>query len=237
MRLPPYWGDESLSAFVDQAFKNVLATFVGKKPGFGLLVRIDQSFLKIGENLLNPPDLFGGLLLLRSHSAFRAACRLAMSGQIPEAFPVLRTCLEYSLYALHINRKPELGELWLRRHDDKDLMRAVRREFTHSNVMSTLRERDQDLSRIIEDLYERTIDFGGHPNERAITGSMILKRKKDRIELQQIYLHGDSLSLDYALKSTAQVGLGSLCVFRHIFRERFDILGVSDVIGELRRCL
>jgi hypothetical protein len=235
MRLPPRWSDDALSSFLNQAFQNTLATFVRKQQGFALLVRIDNSFLRIGENLVNPPDILGATLLLRSHSAFRAACRLATSGQAPDAFPVLRACLEYALYALHINTTPPLGEVWIRRHDDEDAKRRVRREFQHVTVMETLRARDAILHPIIEQLYDRAIDFGAHPNERAITGSMTLQEQPDRVVIQQIYLHGDSLSLDHVIKTSAQIGLGSLCILRHIFRERFDILGLRDVIDQLRR--
>ena len=117
MSLPPRWSDDPLSAFLDQAFKNTLATFVHKHAGFDLLSHIDRSFLRIGENLVNPPDILGAVLLLRSHSAFRAACRLTLSGQVTDAFPPLRACLEYALYALHISQNNCLGEVWLRRHD------------------------------------------------------------------------------------------------------------------------
>lgn len=233
--IPPRWGDDRLSGFLDQAFNNTLATFVQKNARFQVLERVDQNFLRIGENLINPPDMIGALLLLRSHSAFRGACRLSMSGQVPDAFPVLRACLEYALYALHINANGALGEVWLRRHDDAASLRRVRQEFTHAAVMGTLQARDRSLQPIIQQLYERSIDFGAHPNERAITGSMTIQRKPGRVELQQIYLHGDSLSLDHGLKTTAQVGLGSLCIFQHIFLERFRILGIQDMIDQLRR--
>lgn len=235
MSLPPRWGDDRLSSFVDQAFKNSLASFVQKHARFAVLERVDQNFLRIGENLINPPDLFGALLLLRAHSAFRGACRLSMSGQVPDAFPILRACLEYSLYALHINTTPALGEVWLRRHDDAASLRRVRQEFTNAAVMATLRNRDANLFPIIDQLYERSIDFGAHPNERAITGSMAIERQPGRVEIQQIYLHGDSLSLDHGLKTTAQVGLGSLCIFQHIFLERFRLLGIQDMLDQLRR--
>lgn len=235
MSLPPRWGDDSLSSFLDQAFKNTLTTFVRKYPGFELLLRIDGSFLRIGENLVNPPDILGAALLLRSHSAYRGACRLATSGQAPDTFPVLRVCLEYALYALHINTNPPLGEVWMRRHDDEGAKRLVRREFQHVAVMDTLRGHDANLHPIIEHLYERAVDFGAHPNERAMTGSMQLEEGPDRVVLQQIYLHGDSLSLDHVIKTTAQIGLGSLSIFRHIFRQRFDLLGIQDVLDQLRR--
>jgi hypothetical protein len=234
LSLPPRWADDSLSAFIDQAFRNTLATFVHKRSETELLIEIDESFMKIGSNLLNPSDVIGALLLLRSHSAFRAACRLAMSGQISDALPSMRACLEYALYALHINSNPPQGELWIRRHDDDASLRAVRREFTYSNVIKTLRLRNAALCSTIEVLYERTIDFGGHPNERAVTGSMTMSRADDRIEMQQIYLHGDSLLLDHGLKTTAQVGLGSLCIFGYLFKERFEILRVQPVIDELK---
>jgi len=237
MSLPPRWGDDRLSSFVDQAFNNTLGSFVQKHARFAVLERVDQNFLRIGENLINPPDFFGALLLLRAHSAYRAACRLAMSGQVPDAFPVLRACLEYSLYALHINTTPALGEVWLRRHDDAASLRRVRQEFTNAGVMATLRNRDANLFPIIEQLYERSIDFGAHPNERAITGSMAIERQPGRVEIQQIYLHGDSPSLDHGLKTTAQVGLGSLCIFQHIFLQRFRLLGIQDMIDQLRRDL
>ncbi len=237
MSLPPRWGDDPLSAFLQQAFRNSLATFVQKNPGFELLSRIDRSFLRIGENLVNPPDILGAVLLLRSHSAYRAACRLTVSGQVTDTFPQLRACLEYALYALRINQNGALAEAWLRRHDDDASHRTVRREFQHVTVMQTLEAVDPDLHRIIAALYERTIDFGAHPNERAVTGSMVMEREPGRVEIQQIYLHGDSLALDHAIKTTAQVGLGSLCVLQHIFRQRFEILGLRDVIDELRRVL
>ena len=235
MHLPPHWGDDALSLFLNQAFRNTLATFVRKGQGFQMLARVDKNFLRIGANLVNPPDLLGATLLLRSHSAFRAACRLATSGQVPGTFSVLRACLEYALYALHINSDQTLGETWMRRHDNADANRRVRRDFQHVTVMKTLRARDEKLHLIIEKLYERAVDFGAHPNERAITGSMTLQERPDAVLLQQIYLHGDSLSLDHVIKTSAQIGLGSLCIFRHIFRERFEILGLPEVIDQLRR--
>jgi hypothetical protein len=125
----------------------------------------------------------------------------------------------------------------MRRHDDAAALRQVKRDFQHVTVMETLRTRDADLHPIIVQLYERTIHFGTHPNERAIAGSMVLEKQPGRVELKQIYLHGDSLPLDHVLKTTAQIGLGSLCMLRHVFRERFEILGLRDILDRLRRQL
>ena len=119
-------------------------------------------------------------------------------------------------------------------HDDSASHQAVRREFKTFILMKTLRSRDRHLCSTIENLYDRTIDFGGHPNERAVTGSMEIKEENKETVFMQIQLHGDSLSLDYALKTTAQIGLGSLCIFQMLFKERFQILGLNSAVERLR---
>ena len=116
-------------------------------------------------------------------------------------------------------------------------MNAVKREFTIRNVKDTLQEVDQRLFDIVEELYARTIDFGGHPNERALTQSLSVRKYKGRTKFEVSYLLGDSLFLDHSMKTVAQIGLGSLCVFRHIFEERFEILGINHEINELRQTL
>ena len=160
-----------------------------------------------------------------------------MSGQAVDTFPVLRSCLEYALYALHINANPTFAEVWLRRHDNVEALREVKQHFKHGRVMETLLKRDAALHAQLSALYERTIDFGGHPNERAVSSSATMTREGDTAVIRNQFLHGDSLAFEHALKTTAQIGLGSLMVFRLIFRERFDLLGLRDTIDALRRVL
>lgn len=236
MKLPPRWGDDSLTEFIQGAAANILATFV-RKPAFGVLVAVDKNFMKIGENLVNPPDILAAFLIHRSHAAFRGACRMAASGQVTETHPLLRSCIEYALYALHINSTPGLGELWLNRHEDADTLKQCRKAFSHIKVVESLEKRDAALHKIVEKLYEQTIDFGAHPNERAITGSLLIEEGTNEKTFQNIYLHGDAVSLDHALKMTAQVGLGSLLMFEHIFRDRFRLLAIDVELQKLRSVL
>jgi hypothetical protein len=139
MKLPPKWGEDHLSSFITSALKNALATFVRKPEQYALISQIDGHYHSIAENLNNPSDFLGAMLLLRSHSAFRGAASLGLSGQIPDAFPLLRASLEYALYAFHINRNPGLGEQWIKRHDDATSLRAAKKAFRHVTVMETLR--------------------------------------------------------------------------------------------------
>ena len=232
--LPPKWADDSLTEYANQAFQNMLATFVGKKPQFNILIELDGYYFKIASNLDHPTDMLAPLFFMRSHAAFRAGCQLASGGQIVETFGVLRACLECALYGLHIHANESLGEKWLQRHDNAESLGTMKREFLHVNVMRTLRNEDKPLCEVIESLYQQTIDFGGHPNERAITGSMLMESNDKQITYQQIYLHGDSLSLEHGLKTAARVGLSSLYILRRVFRERFDILGITNGLDKLR---
>ena len=90
------------------------------------------------------------------------------------------------------------------------------------------------LSEVVETLYERIIDFGAHPNERAVSGSGKIINGEERKELMQIHMHGDGLALEHALKTTAQCGLGSLLILREIFPERFALLNIGKDIDRLR---
>lgn len=235
MRLPKRWAEDPLSEFIQDAFKNSLATFVHKKHAFDLLLKTDGAFRRIGQNLDNAGNPLAPALLHRSHSAFLASCRLSMSGQATETFPLLRSCLEYALYALHINENPSYAEVWLRRHENEESLRTVKRSFKHVHVMETLLNFDEALHNDLSQLYEQTIDFGGHPNERGVSSSTAMRTEGDTIVIRNQLLHGDSLALGYALKITAQIGLGSMKVFRLIFRERFDLLGLRDTIDSLER--
>ena len=215
--LPPKWTNDSLSDFADAAFRNMLATFVQKKPQFGMLIEIDGLYVEIGKSLSHPENVLAPLFVTRSHSAYRTGCQLASGGQVSEAFCVLRACLECALYCLHIYEHDSLGEVWLRRHDTEASLNASRKKFSHGKVIATLRKTDPKLCSTIQGLYERTIDYGGHPNERSITGSMKMEASEDEVGVKQYYLHGDSLYLEHGLKSSAQIGLGGLYILRHRF--------------------
>ena len=113
----------------------------------------------------------------------------------------------------------------------------MKNQFQHKKIIRTVQRTDVKLYDAVILLYERTIDFGGHPNERAITGSMKIGDGANSKEYSQIYLHGDGLALELALKTTAQCGLGSLLVFQCIYPERFALLGISAKLHRLRRKL
>jgi hypothetical protein len=90
---------------------------------------------------------------------------------------------------------------------------------------------------VAELLYDRTIDNGAHPNEQALMQVLQLNERAEHVEFKMIYLEGDSIQLRLALKTTAQVGVCSLSLFRSIYKERFDILGVTGAIDHIKNGL
>lgn len=233
----PDWGKDDLTAFLDSVHSNQFATFHNMKDRYVLLQRVDQCFLKIGKNLTNPKNPLAALFLYRSHSAYRAACGTSMAGQAVETFVLLRSCLEYPGYALRIDTKPELGEIWLKRHDSTNSLNKMRQEFRNSNVRIEVNNHSKTLGAIFEKLYERTVHFGGHPNDRALAGSLKIEDSEDATSLIQIYLHPGDLAMEHALKSTAQIGVCALHVFQLIFKARFELLGVRTELEQLRKNL
>lgn len=162
---------------------------------------------------------------------------MTASGQVAEAFPLLRLCIEYALYALYINSNPNMGEIWMCRHDDDAARARCRKSFKHESVIASLEKRDPGLFKNIKKLYELTIDFGAHPNEQAITSNVMIEEESDKKTYQSLYLHGDGIFLDHAIKTAAQIGLGSLLIFEHIFRDCFRLLGINFELQELRKIL
>lgn len=235
MQSPPVgWGKDKLSDFIDVATNNSFATFHNKKTEYELLEEIDSYFELIITNLTGRSEILVSMLFARAHSTYRGAVRLAISGQCPEAFSLLRTAIECSIYALRIYKNPYLVEVWLNRHENDASLTKAKSEFSYSKALLTLESSDKNHADKINLLYQRCIDFGAHPNEMSVTGNMEINQLNNTHEFLQKYLVGDSDSLDHVLKSTAQIGFGVLYVFRLIYRERFDLLEITYKLDALK---
>ena len=95
-------------------------------------------------------------------------------------------------------------------------------------------ELDATEGAVAKVLYDRTIDSGAHPNELALMQTLQINKSADQIEFKSNYLDQDSLALRVALKATAQVGVCALSLFRVVYRERFAILGVTDLLRHVK---
>jgi hypothetical protein len=233
-RLPPRWGTDELSRFLHDAFKHNLATFVHKPGEFAHLARIDAVFYKAKVAINGNPNFLESLFLSRSHSAFLAAVRSTTSGQIPETYPLLRSCLEYALYAHHIACDEKRGFVWLSRHENADAMKACRKEFMHTKVIGSLAEHHPRLHASIEVIYERTIDYGAHPNQRGLATSTKMVDTEGDSLVRVAQLQGAGPEMDMTMQAAADVGVGALSIFEKIFEARFQSQVIDAELKLLR---
>ena len=141
------------------------------------------------------------------------------------------------LHALHIQRDPPLGIVWLKRHDSADDLKTAKKAFEVRAIKETIAVADRKASAVFDELYRRMIDHGAHPNLHGILGNATIEQEPARAMLQHILLQGDGLALDHAVKSTAQVGVCCLDILECAFRARFELLGIGHALIELRKGL
>ena len=234
---PPSWGYDEITRMFDNARGNEFATYANIKGEIQRLIDIDALYRKVVDGLNHSKDWFAGFFVLRAHSNYLAACRMSWSGQIPECYALLRSCLENALYGIYLAKNPDSRETWLRRHDSDQHKRKVRNEFKIRTMLDFAKEIAKNEGEVAKILYERTIDYGAHPNERALMQTLQLNKRDKHVEFRVVYLEGDSVQLRLALKTTAQVGVCTISLFRPVYKERFDILGVTDVIEHIKKGL
>lgn len=231
---PPNWEANEISKFFDAARLNEFATFANLKREVARLSDIDLVYRKAIDGLNHSEDWFSGFFVVRAHSNFLAACRLCWSGQVPESYALLRSCLENALYGLYLARNPESCETWLRRHDDAATKKKVKDEFKVGTLLNLAAAVDTTEGAVARVLYERTIDSGAHPNELALMQTLQINESANHVELKSNYLDSDSFALRLALKTTTQVGACTLSLFCAVYPERFDILGLTDLLRHVK---
>ena len=231
---PVDFGKDDLSKYLEFAHNNIYANFINCSEDFNKLQKLDGAFKKIVENISNQDDIVFGLLMMRCHSSFLNAIRILLSGAIPETYILLRSTIEASLYCLHMDGRDDLWNIWLNRHQSDVDLTKCRNEFSYKNIKKSLHKKDFQLCKVIDILYEGTINFGAHPNEMAVTAVTKLDKSNGNISFSTSYLLGDSLQYRAALKYTLQVGVGVLSIFELMRDKRFLILGINEIICNIK---
>jgi hypothetical protein len=235
--VPPGWGTDELSRFWDAGRQNQFGTFAQKQPIYKRLSDIDALFVRVSKDWLNPPDEIAAMLFLRCHSAFRTAASLASAGQAAESYVMNRAVLEYAAYALHLHRDATVRMIWLNRHQSAVDLKAARDAFTHAKVLATVTAVNQHAAKRFQSLYQHAIDFGGHPNERSVTGNMKMIEETNRRVMLAVMQHADGPELDMALITTARCAICALEILQGVFKARFELLGINAAMLELRKGL
>lgn len=239
---PPIgWAEDALTGFLDQAHRNRWATFARLPSPTSLLKDIAALFVGFSRGWMNPANEVAALVSIRATSAFFAAAQHALAGQEADIFPSSRACVEYAAYALFMIRRPDATEVWVRRHDSAEAFSAVRRVFTHAAVAAEADAADPWVGELYRALYQEAIDFGAHPNERAVTSNARMVRTEQGREIQQVLLHDTEEDIQFGLAHVAEVGICALTVLSlafpdRILGERAAMLAAMRALVDALRC-
>jgi len=235
--LPLGWGSDSLSKFIESARHNTLAAFQKYPSTYSILKDIDLIYYElIIVNSVDVDKLIPWSMLLRTHAAYIGSVRLALSGQGSESYMVLRGCLENSLYGLYLSGNPTHRKIWVERVKDEECKKKMKNAFRISNLFTKLEEIDKATYETTKILYDLAIEYGGHPNPSTVAMNLTEIREKDRVYLGHNYI-SDSITNQLCLKVTASIGICALLIFRNVFHERYDELGISAKLDELKRAV
>jgi hypothetical protein len=231
----PTWGDDNLSKFLDVVHSNQKANFVNFGEPYAVLLRINDSFYKLGKHLGNARPVMVATLCLRCQYAYKGAAGLALSGQVVEAFALIRSTLEYAGYGLMIFRDPPLETAFINRHQTDADMRAHKQTFNVGKVKSTIASYDSNLAALFNTFYKLAIDFGAHPNPHGTFSAIKMENVPEGTAITTLALSNDPHAIAHALKSVGQAGLTALFIFQHVFKEKFELLGIRAELDALRR--
>lgn len=224
---PDAWQGE-LFEFIEDCWNNSIAVVGNNNVVAARISAIDLIFHQVAQGL-KPKEaelLIPVMLLLRAFSAFRAAAMVGLS--LPaESFALQRSCLEHAGYAKLIAADIKLSRLWAQR--DENLV-EIRKQFTNRAVREAIEQEDADLGKVYQELYDRSIDFGAHPNEKAVLGSVV----PGTIDTGNMMI-AMLVQLHHGLRSCAQVGICSLKVFNLLFPAHFATHGFADKIAAASR--
>lgn len=232
--VPRGWGDDPLTSYLDNYRDNQIATFANKRAQVADLIRIDGLLLKLLHGAVNPRPFVPMTFMLRAHAAYRAAVGAVMAGQLYESQTLMRLCLEHAAYGFYIGGDSERWKRWMNRNDSTATKKVVRDEFQHVKVKTYITGQAKRLGEQFELLYERLIDFGAHPNEQGFSLNSAIRKDSGNVHFDTVYLQGDGLPLDFALKTAGQVGLWILFVMQPLYKERYELLGIRAELEEIR---
>ncbi len=208
-----------LEDFFDELRANQRANRVLYPQLYSVIERLNDCFVRSGIDIFSPKPVVAGVLLERCEYAFKTAAGMALAGQVVEVCLVVRSMLECSGYCLLICEKPALEDVFLARHGSDMEMAAQKKAFTIKNVRDAIARHNKDFSEYYADLYQHTIDFGGHPNPHALFASAQLNRHEGNTYLKSFAISDDPSMIEFALKLTARSGLLILSVLYSFLRK------------------
>jgi hypothetical protein len=212
----------SLEDFFDEIRANQQANRILYSSLYSVVERLDVCFAQSGMDNTGTRPIVAGVLLARCQYAFKNAAGMALAGQVVEVCPIVRLMLESCGYCLVVCETPALEDVFLARHASDTEMEAQKKAFTIRKIRKAIEKHNRNVADYYEDLYQHTIDFGAHPNTRALFASSELNKHEGNSYLKPYKLSDDPLMIEFALKLTARSGLACLSAMYYVFTHRFN---------------
>ena len=228
------FGSDELTKRISHAWHNIRTTWSQHKPVVQLLSSINDLFMEYGEvfsKLSKEADIesLPAAFLARAYGCYLAAVRISSSGQFAEAFVMFRACIENALYGYYIKENPELGNIWAERHQSKEAGKLMRKKFNLGKIVGFLVTREPKVGTYIKDMYEKSIDFGAHPNVFSIGCNLEYVEDEQKTVIK--IFNTDAFFLGRCLLANARFGLGCLLVFNLIYPKELRSRGVPEELA------
>ncbi len=210
---PPGWGNDSVSKYLQIVHGNNHATFNNYKGYYKRLSEINDIYEKAYELKTTLDDTWSRIFFMKARSSFLSGVQLGGAGLMAECFMVLRGAIESALYGLYVFSHKELYEVWLRRHQDKASFDKVKSIFTVRNVFDCLEKKSTKLKVAVKKIYDMSIDYGAHPNEKSVTSIINMHKDDEQLRIDWSYITNDENVIKLCLVSTARGGIACLKIF------------------------
>lgn len=234
-KIPANWGQDYISYFIKSAYENAIVTFshFSGTPIVEAIYNIDELFKLLAKVNYGQDELLP-FFVGRCHCIYLTTIQLSTSGQVVEAYMVMRGCLENALYALLINDDSEAQEkalTWINREKDKQSKKQCRNLFSFRNVIRNLSNHDEKLKEKIQTLYNHTIDYGAHPNFQGLATTSSIS--EERISVQCLCPGSNAFML--CAQKSVEVGIGSFEVFNLTLSDKKLSNGFNERLEKLKK--
>jgi hypothetical protein len=236
--VPADWGRSELTQFLTMAEEQAYASFAAMPRWVAALELIDRNLTENAPTYFHEIDRdrqAATTLYLRAFGTFRAAARLALSGQAFESTILVRSVLESAVYAWACGHSKPHRESWEARGDGAHQRKVAKQQFKWVDLLKMLGGVDAELAGRIRTLYEECIEYGAHPNVDGVRlRSDVRPLGNDRYEISTIFIGGEEAVLLSILELTRAMEL----VYRQLVLtvgDRLRILGIDKRVEEERR--
>lgn len=132
---------------------------------------------------------------------------------------------------------PLFSEIWINRKNSNEDENKCRNVFKYCNVMNNLKELNTELGDICNDLYNKCIDYGAHPNEPGLSSQLRITKSQDFLQYDILHLTSDPKIISYHLKFICDVTILILKILYLIIPNQLNKSNISDKINRVEESL